>query len=121
MAINEEQRQLEIAAEVEELARTLAHSTRAVPHPIDSYRLLGELGATIDHLAQVIDQLGKWHSRTEDGTHYNGEDGDGTGSAHAAADELTTAANMLRLASSHVGRAHSHNGVVRWYQEPQES
>lgn len=121
MAINEEQRQLEIAAEVEELARALAHSTRAVPHPIDSYRLLGELGATIDHLAQVIDQLGKWHSRTEDGTHYDGEDGDGTGSARAAADELTTAANMLRLASSHVHRAHGHNGVVRWYQEPQES
>ena len=79
MAINEEQRQLEIAAEVEELARALAHSTRDVPHPRDSYRLLGELGATIDHLAQVIDQLGKWHSRTEDGTHYDGEDGDGTG------------------------------------------
>ena len=38
MAINEEQRQLEIAAEVEELARALAHSTRDVPHPRDSYR-----------------------------------------------------------------------------------
>lgn len=117
MAINEEQRQLEIAAEVEELARALAHSTRDVPHPRDSYRLLGELGATIDHLAQVIDQLGKWHSRTEDGTHYDGEDGDGTGSARAAGDELTAAANMLRLASSHVHRAHGHNGVVRWYDE----
>lgn len=69
----------------------------------------------------MIDQLGKWHSRTEDGTHYDGEDGDGTGSARAAADELTTAANMLKLASSHVHRAHGHNGVVRWYQEPQES
>ena len=34
----------------EELARTLAHSTRDVPHPRDSYRLLGELGATIDLL-----------------------------------------------------------------------
>lgn len=121
MAINEEQRQLEIAAEVEELARALAHSTCEVPHPRDSYRLLGELGATIDHLAQVIDHLGKWHSRTEDGTHYDGEDGDGTGSARAAADELTTAAKKLRLASSHVHRAHGHNGVVRWYQEPQES
>lgn len=118
MATNEEERQVEVATETEELTRTLAHSTRDVPHPRDSYRLLGELSATIDHLAQVIDQLGKWHSRTEHGTHH---DGDGTGSASAAADELTTAANMLRLASSHVHRAHSHNGVVRWYQEPQES
>ena len=119
MAINEETRQLEIAAAVEELARTLAHSTHGVPHPRDSYPLLGELGATIDHLAQVIDQLGKWHSHAEDGTHYEGEDGGSTGSARAAADELTTAANMLKLASSHVARAHSLNAVVRWRAEPQ--
>lgn len=46
MAINEEQRQLEIAAEVEELARTLAHSTRDVPNPRDSYRLLGRVGSS---------------------------------------------------------------------------
>lgn len=120
MAINEQGQQLDVAREAEELLRTLAHSTRDVPHPRDSYRLLGELGATIDHLAQVIDQLGKWHSRTEDGTHYDGEDGDDTGSARAAADELITAANMLRLTSSHLHRAHGHNGVVRWYQESQE-
>lgn len=121
MAINEEYRQLEVAAEVEELTRTLAHSTRDVPNPQDSYRILGELGAIIDHVAQVCEQVGRWHGHAEDGTHYEGEDGDSTGSPRAAADELATAANALKVASSHVHRAHSHNSVVRWYPEPKRA
>lgn len=36
MAINEQDRQLYVAREAEELLRTLAHSTRDVPHPRDS-------------------------------------------------------------------------------------
>lgn len=115
MAINEEQRQLEVAREAEELLRNLAHSTRDVPNPQDSYPMLGELGAIIAHLAQVTNQLASWHNRAEDGTHYEGEDGDSTGSARAAAVELTTAVSALNLAANHVGRAHTRNGVVRWY------
>ena len=42
MAINKQERQLEVAREAEELLRTLAHSTRDVPHPFESYALLGE-------------------------------------------------------------------------------
>ena len=120
MAINEQERQLEVAREAEELLRTLAHSTRDVPNPCDSYSMLGELGAIIDHMAQVCDQLANWHSRVEDGKHYEGEDGGTEGSARAAAAELTTSAGALRLASNHVGRAHSHNAVLRWSPEPQE-
>jgi hypothetical protein len=121
MAINEEGRQVDVAREIEELLRTLAHSMRDVPNPHDSYSMLGALGAIIDHVAQACDQLAGWHSRVEDGTHYEGEDGDAEGSARAVAVELSTAANVLKLASSHVSRAHSHNAVVRWYPESQES
>lgn len=117
MAINEQGQQLDVAREAEELLRTLAHSTRDVPNPRDSYSMLGELGAIIDHVAQVCDQFASWHNRVEDGTHYEGEEG----SARAAAVELTTAAGALRLASNHVGHAHSHNAVVRWYAEPKRT
>ncbi|MDR6794868.1 hypothetical protein J2W89_004050 [Pseudarthrobacter oxydans] len=61
MAINEETRQLEIAREVEALTRTLAHSTRTVPNPSESYNLLAELWLTVDHLQQVSQQLAQWH------------------------------------------------------------
>lgn len=64
MAINEQARQLVVAGELEATARTLAHSTRAVPKPFESYRLLGDLSATADHLAQVLAQLTTWHAAT---------------------------------------------------------
>lgn len=115
MPINEEYRQLEIIEHVEALTRTLAHSTRNVPLPRESYSMLGELGACIRHLAQVTEQLAGWHNRVEDGIHYEGEDGGGTGSARAAATELTTAVSALNLAANHVDRAYTCNGGVRWY------
>lgn len=104
MAINEEQRQLDIARASEEHLRALAHSTRDVPSPSDSYQILGELGAITDHLVQVLEQLASWHHRVEDGTHYDAENGDHSGSPGSAGIELSTAANALKIASTHVGR-----------------
>ena len=87
MATSQPHRQTEIAQTLEQTARTLAHSTRDVPAPFDSYRLLGELAPTVDHLEQVCRQLGEWHRQAIDGQHYAGEDerGDGaTGTIEAA-------------------------------------
>jgi hypothetical protein len=53
MAINQEGRQIEIANQLVEAARTLAHSTRSIPNPSDSYQLLGALGAVQEALAQI--------------------------------------------------------------------
>lgn len=121
MAINEQARLLEVASKLESNSRTLAHSTRAIPDPSDTYRLLGELGATADHLAQVLEQLATWHSNVENDTHYDGEDGGTTGSPQKAAAELHAAARALSLASEHIGLAHTHSGVVRWHRAPQDN
>lgn len=121
MAINEQHRQVEVARDLSDQARTLAHSTRDVPAPFDSYTMLGHLTGTVDALEQVCRQLGAWHSRVVDGTHYQGEDarGDGaTGTVKAAAD-LERAAAALDAASAALRAAHSANGVVRWFDEPQ--
>lgn len=120
MAINEEGRQLAIAAELEEAARSLAHSTRDVPVPSDSYALLGELRATIDSLEEICRRLSAWHNKVVDGVHYAGEDdrGDGATGTVTAAAELETAAGALNVASNALARAHSANGVVRWYDSP---
>lgn len=116
MAVNEETRQLKIAAELQEHARTLAHSTRRVPNPSDSYELLGELRATVDDLEQVCRQLGAWHAGVIDGEHYQGEDerGDGGTGTVAAAAGLDRAATALAAASDALSEAHSANGVIRW-------
>ena len=57
MAENEQHRQVEVARELSAQARILAHSTRDVPAPFDSYTLLAELVATADDLEQVCKQL----------------------------------------------------------------
>lgn len=121
MTVNDEHRQVEVARDLEAQARTLAHSTRDVPAPFDSYTLLGELTATVDNLEQVCRQLGAWHSRVADGTHYAGEDerGDGATGTVTAAAELEHAAVALAAASAALRAAHSANGVVRWFEVPQ--
>lgn len=116
MAVNDETRQIQIAAEMQEHARTLAHSTRRVLVPSDSYRLVGELRATVDDLEQVCRQLGEWHTNVVDGEHYQGEDerGDGGTGTVAAAAGLDRAATALAAASAALSEAHSANGAIRW-------
>lgn len=119
MAVNEQHRQVEIAVELGEDVRTLAHSTRDVPNPIDSYRLLAELGPTVDHLQQVALQLAAWHRRVVDGREYLGEDesGDGVTGTLEAAEQLEAAAVALDRAGEALRAAHAANGVVRWVGE----
>lgn len=121
MAINEEHRQVEIAAELEAVARALAHSTRDIRSPVDSYTLLAELTATMDHLQQICRRLAAWHTLAHDGKHYAGEDerGDGATSTGTAAAELERATAALDTASAALRSAHAANGVVRWHDEAQ--
>lgn len=117
MAVNEEQRQRTVAVQLAEVARTLAHSTRDVPVPSESYSMLGELAVTLGDLEQVCRQLAAWHGRVIDGVHYEGEDsrGDGATGTVTAAAELERAATALADAESALRQAHSANGVVRWF------
>ncbi|MGC5224491.1 hypothetical protein ACPW96_18150 [Micromonospora sp. DT81.3] len=123
MAINEEHRQAQIATELSELTRTMAHSTRTVPVPSDSYDILGDLAASVGHLEQVCRQLSSWHVHVVDGVHYQGEDdrGDGATETVTAAAALARAAAALGEASAALGTAHSANGVVRWFEVPRRS
>lgn len=114
MTINEEARQLEDAVAIESKTRGLAHSTRDVPKPSDSYQMLGELSGAVDNLAQVLDQLATWHNRVEDGVHYDGEAGDLYGNAEAAGSQLKAAALALKDARANIDQAHQFNSVVRW-------
>lgn len=122
MSTNEEHRQRAVAAEVEEAARTLAHSTRTVPFPADSYELLGELRSTVDHLEQVCRQLATWHETTANRAQIDGNSGGATAHerAHGAAADLTSAARALDEASTLISRAHTSNAVLHWpsLQEP---
>jgi hypothetical protein len=113
--MNDEQRQTEVANEVAVATRQLAHSTRNIPNPPDSYELLGSMEASARHLAQVAGQLARWHDRVTEGVEHAGEDdrGDGAGT-RSAAEALRRAGAALDVAAAHLDAAHSANGVVRW-------
>lgn len=123
MAANQESRQTAIANELFDVAKELAHSTRTVPQPPDSYELLGALTATQRLLAQVYEQLAEWHGAVEDGVHYAGVDEPGVPSEHdtgpdAAAVHLHDAAARALTAEIALGLAQRANGVVRWKESP---
>lgn len=119
MAINEEARQVEVGAELEERARTLAHSTRQLLTPASSYILLNDLRASVDHLEQVCTQLARWHQRVRDGVAYEDDDAhvDGSVATAEVATNLRQTAMRLAAAAASLGRAHSANGRVRWRDE----
>lgn len=121
MSLNEEHEQVEVARRLSADARTLAHSTREIPAPSDSYTLLGELVTTVESLEQTLRQLASWHARVVDGTHYEGEDGRGDGATATvtAAAELELGAAALNRASVALRVTHSANGMVRWFDDAQ--
>lgn len=124
MAINEEKQQVEIADQLAETVKSLAHSTRAIPRPSDSYALLADLAQAQEILAQVYARLADWHSRVLDGTHYNGEDGRSTTGEPAAEQVkglLELAAHEADQAADQLRKAHSANGVIRWFDEVPEA
>ncbi|MDJ0348921.1 hypothetical protein [Cryobacterium sp. PH29-G1] len=108
------------ANELADTARSLAHATRAINHPYDSYLLLGCLTATQRSLGQVYDQLANWHSNVIDGVEYSGEDSCGAGCAPGVARAelgLRDAAQFAGIVEDALLQAHNANSVVRWFDE----
>jgi len=64
-------------AEASEALRGLAHATRDLAHPADTYPVLGDLLAGVRSLRQVLDQLAHTHLRfravahDDDGNHLS--------------------------------------------------
>ena len=124
-----EGRQTEITDELAEVAQSLAHSTRTVPRPSDSYELLGALQVAQQSLARVYTQLATWHRDAVDGTHCNGTDGHslyGVPATAAGVSEQVTLLLKIAAASAAetadlVGKAQAANGVVCWFDEVKET
>jgi hypothetical protein len=120
MAINKEAHQVEIANQLVDAARALAHSTRSIPNPSDSYELLGALGAVQETLTQIYAQLAVWHRSAVDGTHYSGTDGRSTSEIPATEETaalLESATASASRAANRVDAALGANGVIRWFDE----
>ena len=70
------------ADELGEVARSLAHTTRHIDRPADTYQMLGSLHYALTNVQQSLNQLASWHHQHR--TNAATDDGNlGAGHEHA--------------------------------------
>lgn len=107
------------AAEASEALRGLAHASRVLDGPADTYTVFGDLLAGVRSLRQVLDQLASTHLKLRDRAFDDNTDHSaGAASALAAADELHQAGTLLDQAHDRLDAAFSHSGRIAWHPAP---
>ncbi len=102
-----------------EALRGLAHATRAIPEPGDTYAVLGSLHASLASLRQTADQLADFHERhAPKAVTLDVRELGSQVAAEIAAAELREAAALLEQTSGRLSAAWSHNGRIVWQPEP---
>lgn len=107
------------AAEASEALRGLAHATRLIEEPADTYAVLGDLLAGVRSLRQVLDQLATVHVSNQVRAYDDsGNQGAGAGHALAAAADLRQAAALLDGVHDQVDAAMGVSGRIAWRPAP---
>ncbi|SDQ21694.1 hypothetical protein [Leucobacter chromiiresistens] len=107
------------AAELGEAARGLAHATRHIEHPADTYQVLGSLHYALTSVQQSLSQLASWHHQhsgyaaTDDGNQQAGQE-----HAEKAGGWARIAAASLDQVVDLVMRAQGENGRIAWQPDP---
>lgn len=110
------------AAEASEALRGLAHASRVLENPADTYPVLGDLLAGVRSLRQVLDQLATAHARNQVRAYDDaGNQGAGASHALAAASELRQAAVLLDGVHDRVDTAMGASGRIAWRPAPSEA
>ncbi len=106
-------------AEASEALRGLAHATRDMAHPGETYAVIGDLLGGVRSLRQVLDQLAATHLRFRACAYDDaGNHQIGIGEATAAANELHQASTLLDQVESRLDRASQHSGRIAWHELP---
>jgi hypothetical protein len=107
------------ATEAAEALRGVAHATRNITNPSDTYRVLGSLSTAMASLQQSFDQLADWHDRNADlAATDDGDQRAGRYEATMAAVDLRDAADSVQQAHRSLNTAFSHNGRIAWQPGP---
>jgi len=107
------------AAEASEALRGLAHASRTLDNPADTYAVFGDVISGVRSLRQVLDQLADAHLTHRERAHDDaGNHAAGAGSALTAADELHQAGTLLDQVHDRLDAAFGHSGKIAWHPEP---
>ena len=96
--------------------RTLAHATRSIDDPCQTYDVLGNLIAAVRSLGQVLDQIASAHLDHRDRAFTDAGD-NAAAAAHVdrAAEALREAARHLRSIEDDLDVASQHSGRIAWH------
>lgn len=120
VASTEKSSQVGIAEALRAAARDVAGSTVDVVRPSDSSILIGILTEAQDELTLAYERLAAWHGQVVQGVHHSGEGsgGDPENPGWVGAERaLREAADTSAATADALRRAHSANGVARWFDE----
>ncbi|TFD49385.1 hypothetical protein E3T55_11475 [Cryobacterium frigoriphilum] len=96
-----------------ESMRTLAHATRSIDDPCQTYDVLGNLIAAVRSLGQVLDQVASAHFDHRDQAFTDaGNSAAGAPQANCAAEALREAARHLRSIEDDLDVASQHSGRI---------
>jgi hypothetical protein len=103
------------ATEAADALRGVAHATRNITNPSDTYLVLGSLSTAMASLQQSLDQLADWHDRNVDcAATDDGDQRAGRYEATMTAVDLRDAADSVQQAHRSLNAAFSHNGRIAW-------
>lgn len=103
------------ANEAYEALRGLAHATRTVEDPSDTYAVIGDLVGGMRSLRQVLDQLATVHLDHQHQVTDEARDlASGAAEALSAADELHQAGTLIDQAHDRLNAAMGHSGRIVW-------
>lgn len=110
------------AAEASEALRGLAHATRVLEDPADTYTVLGDLLAGVRSLRQVLDQLATVHVSNQVRAYDDaGNQGAGASRALTAAAGLRQAAVLLDGVHDQVDTTMGVSGRIAWRPAPSDT
>jgi hypothetical protein len=98
-----------------EAASQLAHSTRHLDRPSDSYVVLGQILEAQRSIAQTLHQLAEWHRTTAPGLHYAEDHEESALGIMTSVAELDLAAQQAEGLQETLARAYGGNSVVQWF------
>jgi hypothetical protein len=98
-------------------ARQLAHETRDLVVPSDSYVILGNLVEAQRSIEQVLRQLAEWHRSAAAERPYIAGNDESTIGIMTAVTELDLGAQQAEGLRETLSRATGGNSVVRWFDE----
>lgn len=109
------------ATEVSAALRGLAHATRQLEDPADTFPVIGDLISGVRSLRQVLDQLAAAHIAARARAHDDAGNQAAGATSALAADELHQAGTLLDSVEARLDAASQHYGRIAWHPAPTAS